>query len=152
MNKYIQIALVFVSCNFIVVDIYNSFLSYVFLVICVCHLSPCICYLSAFVSLYLSFVSLYMSPIVVICLPVFVVCLAYLLFFSLYLLFVQVVSFRQDTDSVYRSETILPSYHSLWCSARFCSWANSFHPIHSTSLMCNWYSSNITPKYSNIQF
>ena len=39
---------------------------------------------------------------------------------------VQVISFRQNTDSVYSWETILPSYHSLWHSSRFCTWANYF--------------------------
>ena len=49
----------------------------------------------------------------------------------------QIISFRQDTDSVYRWETVLSNCHLLWCSSRLCFWANSFHPIHSTSLMCN---------------
>ena len=48
------------------------------------------------------------------------------------------LSFRQNTDSVYSWETILPSYHSLWHSSRLCTWANSFHLIHSTSHMCDW--------------
>ena len=42
---------------------------------------------------------------------------------------VQVTSFRQNTDSVYRWETILPSYHLLWHSSRFCTWSNSLSYI-----------------------
>ena len=41
-------------------------------------------------------------------------------------------------QSVYKWESILPSYHLLWHSSSFCTWANSFHPIHSTSFMCDW--------------
>ena len=47
----------------------------------------------------------------------------------------QIISFRQDTDSVYRWETVLSICHSLWCSSRFCSWAN-FFILYTQPLSC----------------